>query len=248
MGSAERKGITVRGSATVEVAPDYAECTITSRARASTAGAALEGLNARCATCDRLLDASHEAVLNRMTAALKVEPVIEYDPTTGEQKSRGYTAWRALRVRLLHTEAAAQLLGDLVRDATAELGGPFWMIDSCNPAHDQVRIDASVDARRRADAYAAGLGVSVGEVLWASEPMSTSETPLFARCDERRAERGGGGRAQRRPSSRERRGDGVLSHPHGRRPDISRRDSRRCVRLSSGGFLSSASRGNIPVA
>jgi uncharacterized protein len=182
VGTTEQQGVTVRGSAIVEVLPDYAECTITTRSRATTAGAALEGLTEPCRACDRLLDAAGASVRNRITTALNVEPVTEYNPTTGEQVERGFTAWRSLRVRLEHGPTGADVLGTLVREATAELDGPRWVVDAASPAHDQARREAAADARRRAEAYAAGLDVSLGEVTWVSELTAGQDVPMFARA------------------------------------------------------------------
>jgi uncharacterized protein YggE len=39
-----------------------------------------------------------------------------------------------------------------------------------NPAHDRARAAAAEDARRRAQSYAAALGLSVGPVAWVAEP------------------------------------------------------------------------------
>lgn len=176
------RGITVRGVATVETPPDHASVLATVRTRGRTAEEAFAGLAERTAACDEVLDDAAACVRRRETSSLGVQPVVEYDPQTGQSVQRGHTAWRTVRLEVVPGDGVADLLRTLVSRAEAELDGPQWHVDETNPVHDTARRAAAADARRRAEAYAAGLAVAVGSVAWVSEP-TTGEVgvPMYAR-------------------------------------------------------------------
>ena len=166
---AEPASITVQGSATLEVAPDVATVELTVECQADTAGGAFADLSPRSTACDALLNSAGDVVRRRTTRVLSAQPVIHYDPQTGEQVRRGYLATRTLRLELIPGPGAEALLRDLVGLDGASLAGPWWSVDPDNPAHDLARTAAASDAHRRADAYATGLGIRVGGPRWVSE-------------------------------------------------------------------------------
>jgi len=82
------------------------------------------------------------------------------------------TGWRAARTSVVEVVDFA-VLGDLLAElaaAGAAVVGPTWQLDPTNPVHGDVRTLAATDARRRADAYAAALGLQVTGVAWVAEP------------------------------------------------------------------------------
>ena len=83
---------------------------------------------------------------------------------------RGYGAEAQLKVRLDDAEGLGELMRRAVEVAAADLGGPWWRIAPENPAHDDARVQAAGDARRRATAYAVALGLRVGAVVRITEP------------------------------------------------------------------------------
>ena len=178
---AELASITVQGSATLEVAPDVATVELTVECQADTAGDALGELSPRSTACDAMLESAGDVVRRRITRVLSAQPVTHYDPQTGEQVRRGYLATRTLRLELIPGPGAEALLRDLVALDGASLAGPWWSVDPDNTAHDLARTVAASDARRRAEAYAAGLGIGVGGPQWVSELAApTGPTPYPA--------------------------------------------------------------------
>ena len=173
MANTTPQGLTVRGRATALVAPDYAVLNVTVRARAASAEEAFSALAPRSAGCDGVLAAYEAIVRRRETSSLGVEPIVEYEPQTGQAVQRGHAAWRSLRIEIRPTDTVSEMLRSLVAEG-AELAGPQWQVEDENPARDQVRRAAAADARRRADAYAQGLGLAVGDVAWASEVEETT--------------------------------------------------------------------------
>lgn len=101
------------------------------------------------------------------TAALVVQPRVRWHQ--GEEVRTGWRAARASVVELRALDRVGNVAALLV-GAGAILTGPSWELDRSNDAYHQARVEAAQDARKRADDYASGLGVSVGPLMWVSEP------------------------------------------------------------------------------
>lgn len=155
--------ILVRGTATVEVPPDYATITIRVRDRARSREKALDSVAARTAAVDGILDELGDVVSNRVTASARIVS------TTGGRTDRGFEASRALVCEIRDASVLGALFERLA-DAESEFEGPWWHLDDTNPVHDQVRGKAAGDARVRAAAYATGVGQQIGRLRWLAEP------------------------------------------------------------------------------
>jgi uncharacterized protein YggE len=82
------------------------------------------------------------------------------------------TGWRATRTTLVEVtglDAIGRIMAG-VAQAGAEVTGPRWSLVPENPAHEAARRAAAADARRRAEAYADALGLTLGPVAWVAEP------------------------------------------------------------------------------
>ena len=104
-------------------------------------------------------------------------------------------ASRTSFVDVVMLDALGEIMAGLV-DAGAAVQGPQWSMAPTNPA--MTRPAAAEDARRRAQSYAAALGLFVGPVAWVAEPglrrptqppaRPTSRAPMAAHgCHRRRA-------------------------------------------------------------
>ncbi len=160
----------MRGEARREVEPDRAWVSLGVSGTGATASAALDDIAPRTAALDILLDERAAGIANRVTASLVVAEVLEHDPRTGRQRVTGYQARRDTTVVVTDLGGLGQLLRDVVDRAGARLNGPTWDIPDDHPVHDEVRAAAAADARRRAEAFASGLGVSVGGLEWVHDP------------------------------------------------------------------------------
>ncbi len=119
-----------------------------------------------------------DAVDRTITTSLVVHPKTRW--RKGESVRTG---WRASRTSVVEVVDFA-VLGDLLAELAAAGGavdGPAWQLDPSNPVHGQVRGRAAADARTRADAYTAALGLRVTGVAWVAEPglRQTSDTGGF---------------------------------------------------------------------
>lgn len=159
--------ILVEGAAEVRVPPDRAIVHATVDADGPDRDEAYRAAAAAAADVDAVL-ADHAAAIDRTTtAALLVQPLTRW--RDGESLRTGWRATRQTALEVTDFERFGELLAALAA-AEAALAGPTWRVDAANPAHHRVRREAAADARRRAVAYADGIGLAVGTVLWMAEP------------------------------------------------------------------------------
>jgi uncharacterized protein len=159
--------IVVRGQGRATALPDRA----TVRAVVDATAAGRDEVYGEAAVLARQVDevvAAHAEAIDRSSVAALV-----VQPTTRWKKGESVrTGWKAIRTTVLDVVDLAQL-GDLIAalsGAGAALSGPDWQLDPTNPVHGEARRLAAEDARRRADDYAAALGLRVAAVAWIAEP------------------------------------------------------------------------------
>jgi uncharacterized protein YggE len=89
----------------------------------------------------------------------------EFDHVDGRRIPREYLARNTLEVRVDAVERAGEILDALVQSGATSVGGiRFDLRDRAGAERDALRL-AVADARRRADAAAAGAGVTIERVL-----------------------------------------------------------------------------------
>jgi hypothetical protein len=159
--------IVVRGSATVRLLPDRALLRVEVDGDAQSRDEAYRQAEPLATRVDEVVERHRPAIDRVVTAALTVRP-----KTRWKRGESVRTGWRASRTTLLDVTDFA-VLGDLFAElaaAGASVDGPTWAIDPDNPGHDEARHLAAADARERAAAYAAALGLRVTAVAWVAEP------------------------------------------------------------------------------
>lgn len=141
-------------------------------------GAALGDVARRSDAIVRMLDKLGVAKSDRSTTGVRVQE--EFDHTTEGRRSLGHRAAAGVSVRFTGLEMIGPLISRVTEDVQASISGPRWYVSPNNPVHLQVAKLAAVDARQKAEAYAAGVDARLGRLLRLSEPDSQS-TPVMAR-------------------------------------------------------------------
>lgn len=169
--------VRVRGEAVVRAEPDEAILWVTLSALEETPGLALADVSRRSEALLALLDDLDLASSDRSTTGVSVYE--EFDHAQGWRRSLGHRAVARVSLRL----ADPDLIGRIVTRATAELDaridGPRWQIAPENPVRLQAATKAASDARRKAEAYAEGVGARVGRLMSLAEP---SDQPFARRA------------------------------------------------------------------
>lgn len=164
--------ILVRGQAEARVVPTGAALTVTVRvAQARTQAEAVAQAGSRCEVVDDLIDERRDAlVVAAVQSSLRTGPEWDYSAGKG-RRLLGYTATRTTEVECVPDgPLLTEMVGDLAGLEDVSVAGPRWLVAPDADGLDAVRSAAAADARRRAEAYAGGLGQQVGRVAWIAEP------------------------------------------------------------------------------
>jgi uncharacterized protein len=168
--------VTVCGSATASVRPDRVVVQLGLTHVAADAGAALDEVAQRSQELENLLVTMGFAEQDWVTEGVQVAE--EWQWRNDANVLVGYRATSGIAT----TVRAFDVVGTLIRDAVRECGASVrelsWQVDPDNPTRSDLLGRAAHDARRRAQAYTAALGLRLGEVELISEsPISASPTP-----------------------------------------------------------------------
>ncbi len=170
--------IVVRGEGEARTLPDRAVVRAIVDGEGSTQSEAYDAAARLAAAVDEVLASAGETVARATTSALVVQPRTKWHK--GETVRTG---WRAARTTVVEVAALTEvgaLIGRLV-GAGAGVSGPDWELAPDHAAHAEARRRAAGDARRRAEAYAAALGLALGPVAWVAEPgLRTGAAAGFA--------------------------------------------------------------------
>ena len=180
--------ITVRGRGLTWVAPDEVTIGLTVEVlRTSAAEAFAEATRLAqqvVALCQEMGIAEGRRTTSRVTLAEDGEH------TNRGWQHRGYRASSRLVVRLDDGELASRLVTEAAERVELRIDGPGWRVAHDNPGHADARRIAAVDARQKAEEYAAALGGRIGAIVSIDEP-ETKPTPVSAGPMALRAEAAG---------------------------------------------------------
>jgi uncharacterized protein YggE len=164
---ADEQRIVVRGEADRQAPADLAALTVHVQVDHADQARAFERASDVATAVDAVLDERAGALGPRQASVVVVQPTTRW--VDGEQQRTGWRAARSTSLDVVDLTQVSALLAELV-GAGATVHGPAWRLRSDHPVLDEVRALAAGNARQRAEAYAAALGVRVGRVDWVAEP------------------------------------------------------------------------------
>jgi uncharacterized protein YggE len=159
--------VTVRGEAAIPTEPDEAIVWVTLTARDAAPGPALANVSARHNALVEMLDGLGVAKSDRSTTGITVYE--DFDHTHQGRRSLGHCAESAVSVRLTDADAIGELVARATSALDARIAGPRWQIAPDNPVRLEAARAASADARRRAQAFADGVGATLGRLIRLAE-------------------------------------------------------------------------------
>lgn len=165
--------IRVEGRASRWVPADHVEVSFTVTRRAKTSGSAVSSAGEAYTALDKALAGHAHTIIRRTTTSLSVFEIVRHEPRSGRAIRDGFEASRSQNVRFAPVAGAGAALRSAVL-AVPDLvvNGPTFGLDPSNPVHANVRVAAAASARTSAQAYAAGVGLSLGAVLRLEEPRA----------------------------------------------------------------------------
>jgi uncharacterized protein len=156
---------TTLGSARVAARPDRAVLRLELVALKPTPSEALADVAARGEALSRILADDGVEEADRTTGGVTLRELREWDRRREEETFRGHQASTVTAVQVRDTATLGKILRDVVDQAGARVEGPAWVVDADNRARIEAYRLAALDARRRAEAYAGALGMSLGAVV-----------------------------------------------------------------------------------
>jgi uncharacterized protein YggE len=166
--------LTVRGDAVRPARPDEVVLRLTLSAVRTSPGDAFDDVAQRSETLQQVLTNLGIDSASRSTTEIRLDEKREFDK--GVHHHRGYEATTAVLIRLGNAaspesqDLVAQLVGETVSQVDARFEGPWWRIRLENPAWSEVRREAALDARRKAEDYATALDLRLGPIVEIREP------------------------------------------------------------------------------
>jgi uncharacterized protein YggE len=158
----ERPTITVAGQGRVTVEPDEAHLWLRLTRLEGSSEKALREVAKRSEALQRVLDELEVAPADRSTRGVSVREETEW--RKDRRVHKGFRASTVVRLRLTDAELIGRLITRATADADAEIDRLQWKVSKENLVRRDACRRAAEDARRRAEAYAEGLGVPLGAV------------------------------------------------------------------------------------
>ena len=160
--------VTVVGEAVLRTEPDEALVIVSLTARNDDPGLALRDVANRSQALTSLLDELQIASSDRSTTGVSVQE--EFDHTQEGRRSLGHRAETAVAVRLTDLDAIGRLMTRVTTELAARVDGPRWQIAATNPIRLEAAREAATDGKRKAQAYAKGVGAQLGALIRLAEP------------------------------------------------------------------------------
>jgi uncharacterized protein len=160
--------VTVTGAAVLRAEPDEAVLWISLSALMDAPGSALSDVSARSNALVALLNELGVDKADRSTSGITVYE--EFDHTSGGRRSLGHRAMSRMSVRLTDPDRIGRLIAQATENLRARIDGPRWLISRTNPVRLEAAQQAAADSRRKAQAYAEGVGARLGRLIRMAEP------------------------------------------------------------------------------
>lgn len=161
--------ISVSGEGVVAATPDMAELTIGVSREARRPDEALEGVAEGVAAVFAVLDAAGIEPRDRRTSGLSLQPRWERLSSGQAPRIAGYIAANSVTVRVRDLDVLGGLIVDTVGEGANTMGGLAFVLSDPEPLEEEARRLAVLDARSKAELYAAAAGVPLGDLLTISD-------------------------------------------------------------------------------
>uniref|UniRef100_UPI003593DF63 SIMPL domain-containing protein n=1 Tax=Aestuariivirga sp. TaxID=2650926 RepID=UPI003593DF63 len=162
--------ISLSGHGEVRIVPDMASVNAGVMSQAATAG---EALTANTAAMNAIFAALKEAGIEAkdiQTSNFMVQPRYDYNNNNGQApRLVGYDVSNTVSVTVRKLDQLGTLLDTLVKAGSNQINGVFFQVSEPEAALDEARKRAAADATRKANLYAATMGLTLGPVVSISE-------------------------------------------------------------------------------
>ncbi len=172
--------VSVSAQGHVSAAPDRATISTGVLIEADTAR---EAMSRNSVAMGKLLDglkALGIAAKDIRTTAVTVNPRYSNARDGKSPTVNGYTALNQVQIGVRDLAKLGDILDGALSLGANQMGGIAFEVSAAETLKDEARKDAMVNARRRAELYAAAAGVKLGEVIAIAEDVRMGGPPVFA--------------------------------------------------------------------
>jgi len=155
----EQPLIAVRGEVVLEIEPEIARLEVSIVARDTERARAMQLLEDRAATVDKILASFPDTIDRIETSGLRVSP--QLSNAKAASQLAGYLGLVRQTVAVTGFDRIGELMAQLAAQEHTEVGGPWWELRPESPVYQQARVAAAGDAVRRARDYACALGADL---------------------------------------------------------------------------------------
>ena len=171
--------VTVSASGTATAVPDTARISTGVVAEAATAREALTANNAAMAKLIAALKENGIEPQDIQTSGFNLNPRYT-NPRDGQPPViDGYQAANQVTVHVRDLDKMGEVLDKLVSVGANQMNGITFEVSTAETLRDVARKEAVVNARRRAELFAAAAGVKVGKVVSITEGAMIEPRPFF---------------------------------------------------------------------
>lgn len=175
--------LSLTGHGEVHVAPDLA---LVSMGVMSSAETAQEALAVNTKSMTALMAALKTASIENkdiQTSNFSVNPRYDYGQNNGQPaKLTGYDVSNTVTITLRKLDTMGDLLDKAVASGSNQINGISFSVANPQEALDRARKEAVIDAKRKADLYAAATSTTIGNVISLSEGLGSEPAPIMMRA------------------------------------------------------------------
>ena len=178
------QGITVQATGVSDAVPDAVRVSLSVSVLADTSETALAEASLSAAEVRDVLAERQVAEADIATQTLTVAPEYSYTEAEG-QKIVGYRASQVFDVLIRDTANSGDVIDAIVTKggANVSINSTYPIVDDATAGAEAAREDAVKKARAKAEAYAALLGVELGDLVYLTEVSAPTNIVVGAKSD-----------------------------------------------------------------
>jgi uncharacterized protein YggE len=178
------QGITVQASGSANIVPDAVRVSISVSVLAESNDVALSQAAETAAIVRETLMALDISDADVATQTLSVTPEYSYTEAEG-QKIVGYRASQVFDVLVRDAENSGKVIDEIIAKGGAKvsINSTYPIVDDATAGAEAAREDAVKKARSKAEAYAALLGVELGDLVYLTEVSAPTNFVVGAKSD-----------------------------------------------------------------
>ena len=175
--------ITVSGLGKISGAPDMLALALGVHVRAADVGLAMTGASKSMRTVIAALRQAGVADADLQTAGVSVQPNYIYANKSGP-KLAGYIADQQLNAKIRNVSKAGAIIGAAIAAGgnTVRLNGVSLSLDNDSALLSKARDRAFMEAKSKAQQYAALAGVTLGQVVSIDDSVVAGNQPFYGRA------------------------------------------------------------------